>query len=578
MTAADVLLSYQHQMQQLQATLAALHSRQWLTLGIGVAALALTLSLAISRRLPHSPIPLPIVAFCAHRYGRQQSRRSTLSRLRAFYESGVARLQDQWAGNGESGDEYERPGHLYARDLNLFGRGSLFERLCLARTEIGKSKLAAYLQDPCPPIAEIDARQAAVAELRDNTALREQLATLGEAYQQAEATTFSDWLARPVRPFPVYLRILAALTSLLAATALCLAIGGQLSQPILFSVLAIQAAIAWALRPRVGPIIQNSRLLAVELALVRNGVSLLARQNFHSPKLRALTAATRQAPRHLRRLGFLLRLLTERHKEHFYMPASVIILGTQTAMAIEAWRDQHGAAMAAWLDAWAEFETLNALACYAYENPEDPFPSIVSGAPVFDAAALGHPLLPRHACVRNDLRLPRLLLLSGSNMAGKSTLLRAIGVNAVLAAAGAPVRAASLCLSPFSLVASLSIQDALADGKSRFLAEVERLRHALHLAATSPPVLFLIDEIFSGTNSTDRRIAAEAVAAALGESGAVGAISTHDLALTAIPNSTNVHMCARSAADPLDFDYVLKPGINTQSNALAIARLAGVPV
>ncbi|MCC6539071.1 MAG: DNA mismatch repair protein MutS [Bryobacterales bacterium] len=578
MTGADVLLSYQTHILELQAALAAVHSRQWLTLGIGVAALALTFALAISRRLPYSPLPLPIVALCARRYGRQQSRRSTLSRLRAYYECGVARLQDQWAGHGESGEEYERPGHLYARDLNLFGRGSLFERLCQARTEIGKRKLAANLQDPCPPIGEILARQAAVAELRDNTTLREQLATLGEAYQQAEAGTFDDWLERPVRPFPVYLRILAALTSLIAAVALCLSIGGQLSLPILFAVLAIQAAIAWALRPRVAPIIQNSRLLAVELNLVCDGVSLLARQSFHSPKLRALTAATRPAPRHLRRLAFLLRLLTERNKEHFYLPASVVLLGTQTAMAIEGWRARHSGEMAAWLHAWAEFETLNAFACYAYENPEDPFPSLESGAPVFEADALGHPMLPRATCVRNSLRLPQLLLLSGSNMAGKSTLLRAIGVNAVLAFAGAPVRAANLRLSAFSLVASLSIQDALADGKSRFLAEVERLRHALHLAAASPPLLFLIDEIFSGTNSTDRRIAAEAVAVALSNAGALGAISTHDLALTAIPNATNAHMCARSDSDPLAFDYLLKPGINAQSNALAIARLAGVPI
>lgn len=578
MTATSVLLSYQHQIQQFQTALAALHSRQWLTLGIGVAAVAITLALVISRRLPYCPLPLPVVAFCAHRYGRLQTRCSTLGRLRLFYERGAARLQDQWAGQGESGEEYERPGHLYARDLTLFGRGSLFERLCVARTEIGKRRLAACLQDPCPSINEIHARQTAIAELRDNTTLREQIATLGENYQQAEAGTFSDWLSQSVQPFPRFLQLFAACTSLVAASALCLAIAGQLSQLSLLSACAVQAAIAWALRPRVVTIILNARLLTVELNLVRDGVTLLASQRFRSPKLQSLTAAVQRAPRQLRRLAFLLRLLTERNKEQFYLPASVVLLGTQTAMAVEAWRARNNTEMAGWLDAWAEFEALNALACYAYENPEDPFPSLASSGAVFDARSLGHPLLPRRVCVRNDLRLPSLLVVSGSNMAGKSTLLRSIGVNAVLAFAGAPVRAASLRLSPFSLVASLNIPDALADGKSRFLAEVERLRHALHLAVASPPVLFLIDEIFSGTNSADRHTAAEAVATALGNAGAIGAISTHDLALTALPDATNWHMCARSAADPLDFDYLLKPGINTLSSAIAIARLAGVPV
>jgi DNA mismatch repair ATPase MutS len=173
-------------------------------------------------------------------------------------------------------------------------------------------------------------------------------------------------------------------------------------------------------------------------------------------------------------------------------------------------------------------------------------------------------------------------IISGSNMAGKSTLLRSIGTNAVLALAGAPVRAARLSLTPFQLCASISTADSLLEGKSRFMAEVERIRDTLQ-ASASAPVLFLIDEIFSGTNSHDRRIAAECVIRALIKSGAVGAISTHDLALTEIAPlagmmGDNVHMCSRSDEDALDFDYLVKPGVNRQSNALAIVRLAGVPL
>ena len=194
--------------------------------------------------------------------------------------------------------------------------------------------------------------------------------------------------------------------------------------------------------------------------------------------------------------------------------------------------------------------------------------------------------LPRAACVANDLDLSSgspFYLISGSNLSGKSTLLRAAGLNAVLAFAGAPVRARVLRLSGLAIVASLAVVDSLLHGKSKFLAEVDRLRLAIQSAALERPVLFLVDEIFSGTNSRDRRIAAEAVVRTLVERGAIGILSTHDLALTEIANApgmdgVNMHMASGNEGDPMDFDYRLKPGPTTETNALAIARMAGVPV
>ncbi len=204
--------------------------------------------------------------------------------------------------------------------------------------------------------------------------------------------------------------------------------------------------------------------------------------------------------------------------------------------------------------------------------------------PVYQAGALGHPLLPNS--VTNDITFghspaadTRFLLISGSNMAGKSTLLRSIGINAVLAYAGAPVRARSLRLTPLALGASLALTDSLAEGRSKFLAEVERLAAIVRLSA-STPLLFLVDEIFSGTNSADRATAASAVLRQLLANGAIGALSTHDLALTALATQANagenVHMASPNPEDPLAFDYKLKPGINTTSNALAIVRMMGL--
>jgi DNA mismatch repair ATPase MutS len=252
-------------------------------------------------------------------------------------------------------------------------------------------------------------------------------------------------------------------------------------------------------------------------------------------------------------------------------------------MAIEHWRIEHRTKLRVWLDAWAEFEALNALAHYAYENPENTFPEF-SSETRFEAEALGHPLLSSASCVRNDLKLNRdcqFYVVSGSNMSGKSTLLRAIGLNAVLAFAGAPVRARVLKLSRFSVCASLPVVDSLMNGKSKFMAEVDRLRQTIEAAAVEP-VLFLIDEILGGTNSRDRRIAAEAVVRTLVNRGAIGAISTHDLALSEIAASElrgeNVHTGCRNGSNPMDFDYRLKPGVTNEANALLIARMAGVPI
>jgi DNA mismatch repair ATPase MutS len=288
----------------------------------------------------------------------------------------------------------------------------------------------------------------------------------------------------------------------------------------------------------------------------------------------------------VRKLRRLLDLLDQRDKEWFNFAFLLLLGKTQLCMAIEHWRVRHGAALRDWLDAWGEFEALNALGNYARENRDSTYPEFSGGGALLEAAAIGHPLLPNDTCVRNDVRLnpaTRFYVISGSNMSGKSTLLRAIGLNAVLAFAGAPVRAQSLRLSRMTVCASLSVVDSLLNGKSKFLAEVDRLRQTITSAANREPVLFLIDEILSGTNSRDRRVAAEAVVRALVNSGAAGALSTHDMSLTEIADSdglggANVHMGARDGSDPMDFDYRLKPGITRETNALAIARMAGVPV
>jgi DNA mismatch repair ATPase MutS len=226
------------------------------------------------------------------------------------------------------------------------------------------------------------------------------------------------------------------------------------------------------------------------------------------------------------------------------------------------------------------------MAGYAFENPDDVFPEVVEAGPLFDAEALGHPLLPRDRCVRNDLRLDtalQVLVVSGSNMSGKTTLLRSVGVNTVLALAGAPVRARRLRLSTLAVGASIRVHDSLQDGTSRFYAEITRVRQLMDLAGAGLPLLFLLDEVLHGTNSSDRRVGAEAIVRGLLERGAVGLVTTHDLALAELaeslaPRARNVHFEDQLEGDRIAFDYRLRPGVVRRSNALALMRAVGLHV
>jgi DNA mismatch repair ATPase MutS len=261
---------------------------------------------------------------------------------------------------------------------------------------------------------------------------------------------------------------------------------------------------------------------------------------------------------------------------------------TQCALAVETWRDAFGKAVPLWLSTVGQLEALVSLAGYGYEHPRDPFPEIrdSDAGALFDATGIGHPLLPEARVIRNDVRLDadmRLLVVSGSNMSGKSTLLRTVGINAVLALAGAPVRAERLRISPVAVGATLRIQDSLEEGTSRFYAEIKRMRQLVEIAEGPLPLLFLLDEIFHGTNSHDRRIGAEAVIGELVKRGAVGLVTTHDLALSDIaeglaPRARNVHFEDHLENGRVTFDFKLRDGIVEKSNALELMRSVGLDV
>src|SRR4030095_5601688 len=274
-----------------------------------------------------------------------------------------------------------------------------------------------------------------------------------------------------------------------------------------FSWVPQRRAVQQALHAAEGP--------ARDLDVLAHVLSRVEREDFKSPALRLLRqnlqAGGTGASAAIRRLHRLVELHDWQHNQFFAPFAAVCLWGTHLAWAIEAWRRSHGAQVQTWLRTVGEFEALSSLAAYRYEHPADVWPASANGDARFDADGIGHPLIPAARMVRNDLHLSMetaLLVVSGSNMSGKSTLLRTVGINAVLAFAGAPVRATSLRLTPLAVGATLRIQDSLQEGRSRFYAELTRIRELSDVSAGPVPLLFLLDELFQGTNSHDRLVGA----------------------------------------------------------------------
>jgi DNA mismatch repair ATPase MutS len=354
-------------------------------------------------------------------------------------------------------------------------------------------------------------------------------------------------------------------------------------------VLAAEGLFALPLRRRVQKIARDVELPGQDLALLADMLARLEAERFASPLLAQLRAAldTEGVPpsQRIKQLHRLINLLDARRNQLFAAIAPLLLWGTQFTLAIESWRSVSGPAIERWLVALGDFEALCSLSGYAYERADDPFPEIAESGPLFDGEGLGHPLLPLQRCVRNDVSLGplRALVVSGSNMSGKSTLLRTVGTNAVLALAGAPVRAHHLKLSPLVVGTSMRIQDSLQEGTSRFYAEIQRLRQLVDLAQGPVPLLFLLDEILHGTNSHDRRIGAEAIVRGLLARDAIGLVTTHDLTLTQIadnlaPRAMNVHFEDHLENGSMSFDYRMRPGVVEKSNALALMRSVGLEV
>ncbi|HLV78927.1 MAG TPA: hypothetical protein VKT32_01560 [Chthonomonadaceae bacterium] len=533
--------------------------------------------------------PLAFFIFLVFRHEETIRQRMRAERAMAFYEHGLARIEDRWAGRGVVGTRFLDPAHPYAADLDLFGHGSLFQLLCLARTRAGEECLADWLLAPAPP-ETVRERQKAIADLRSRLDLREDLALLGQEVRPViDPQALAAWGVEPSLLTSPRERLLAALIA--TATVAALITGALGHGWLAFAVLVMLGqAYDRRLRPRVRRVVGALEKPARDLALLAALLERVEAETFTAPHLLELRAELEMtgAPPSARiaQLQTLIAYLDARRNDLFVLIGAILLWTTQWAFGIEGWRAQNGPHLERWLRVLGEFEALNSLAAYACEHPDDPFPEVLDTGACFEAEGITHPLLPAAQAIRNDVTLgngTRLLIVSGSNMSGKSTLLRTLGTNAVLALAGAPVRARRMRLSHLQIGASIRTQDSLLAGVSRFYAEIQRLHQIVELSRQPPALLFLLDEILQGTNSHDRRVGAEAVVRLLMTQGSLGLITTHDLALAKIAEdpalaAINVHFEDQLEDGRLRFDYHLRPGVVTRSNALELMRAVGLDV
>lgn len=568
---------------------------------------AVVIWLALSRGYSILWVLFPVCAFVALMMMHERLLRALDCRRRAaaYFELGLARLNGEWQGRGETGERYLDVAHPYAQDLDLFGKASLFELLSAARTHIGEATLAKWMLAPAPPEA-VRARQAAVEELRLQIELREQLAVLAEdARSGVDPIALAQWgeaapqlAGRGLRISLWGFRILG-IAGLAAGFIAMIAASGFVTPPAWVEVfgrdlfllaLAVNGIFYYRNRAPMEVVVAGVDEAAHEMRLLSAVLALLEKQSFRAPMLTELRASLNAegAPpsERLARLRRVIDSLDSRENIFVKLMEPFVLWTPYWAIQAEQWRKHSGTAVRRWLEAMGEMEALSSIAGYAFEHPADLFPEFTTSGPRFEADGIAHPLIPEARAVRNDVSIGgelRILVVSGSNMSGKSTLLRTIGINTVLAQMGAPVRAQRMLLGPLAVGASIRINDSLREGISRFYAEILRLRQILDLTAGPLPVLFLIDEFMHGTNSHDRRIGAEAMARGLVKRGAIGLITTHDLALAGIaddlgPKAANVHFEDTVENGKIHFDYRMRPGVVRKSNAIELMRSVGLEV
>ena len=510
----------------------------------------------------------------------------------------LARLDREWKALPPSPLKPPSPRHPYAQDLDLHGSGSLFTLLGTVNLPPGHSTLRDWLLAPAPPEA-VRRRQEGVREMAARLDLRQEMEVAGSLVDPPSRETverFLTWAEDPAwLPGHPLIRVGAWVLPILNALLVAGHIAGSLERPWWLFSIGLTLLLASVYRKEIHPLMDAAASGHDGLEKYADLLEILRDMDARSPILLELQKMARSGPRggpgELRSLGRKIGWANVRENLMVHAPFQGLFAWDIHALAgLEAWKAKSGDHVRGWLTALGELEALSALAALTGEHPEWCFPTLdEDGTPGLRATGLGHPLLPPQRCVVNDVTIGApgsFLFLTGSNMSGKSTLLRAVGLNVVLAQAGGPVCAAEMSLTRLGVQTSMRTADSLAQGVSQYMAELQRIEQVVRAARgrAGLPVLYLLDEPLQGTNEAERRVAVQTILGHLLAAGAVGAVATHDLYLD---KAADLRTAARAfhlegeveegeGGPVLRFDYKLREGRATSTNALALLRAVGL--
>ncbi len=531
---------------------------------------------------------------------RKEHERRRYEQLRVVNEQSLARIDRRWDDIPAPAVRAPQDIAELSADLEIFGRASLFQLLCAAETTAGISELKAWLSAPAAP-AVVSERQRAVAALAPELDRRQELQVCGRLLSRglAPPADFLQWAESDRRVFGagvIWLaRISAAIVVLLAAALMLKLVSAEVGGTALCAMVIANILTTAIFGGRVFGAYRAVASGALEASLNHDLYQHAAGFPAEGAMLSQINAQAVAAMREMSRLVKLVVLADLRRSALFYLPLQFLFLwDLHVVDLLERWRARAGRSYREWFGALGELEALCSLAAIAHDNPGWTFPEIRGGAPrVIDAAGLGHPLLSEPARVVNDVTVGppgEILMVTGSNMSGKSTLLRSLGANIVLAQAGAPVCASRMSLPPVELVTVMRVSDSLERGVSLFMAELNRLKYVVQRAGADAiqserQLCYLLDEILHGTNTAERHLAAVRILRRLIDAGAIGAVSTHDLALCSDPaladRSRNVHFQETIHHDGervrMTFDYQLRPGIAQTTNVRFLLDAVGLP-
>ena len=508
-------------------------------------------------------------------------------------ENSLKRTDNNWNDFPDSGEDFSDEDHNYSKDLDIFGENSLFQWINTCITYLGRQKLKDALSKPQYTIEEIHKRQDAIKELAGNIGWTQRFAA--EAILSENKNHNPDELLKWVddkngfflKPLVItIIRLLPVITISLLVSSF---IFSQVSYRISLIGIVLQIILLLLGYKEVSRNLDTVYQYK-DTILIYNELRIhIEKKKFNSEYLKKLQEKLvnkngMKASYQIKKLVNLVNVISDR-KNIYYFPINLIALWDyQCLINLQRFKKDSGPSLATWVEVIGEMEALNSLSTIAYEHRDWSMPSFQDGSPIFIAKNLGHPLLGSNR-VYNDIHIEKsqnVLLITGSNMSGKSTLLRTTGINLVLAYAGAPVCSESFRCSIMDIYTCMRTSDNLEKNISSFYAELLRIKKLVTASKDKTPIFFLLDEIFKGTNSIDRHTGAKILVAKLSTENALGFVSTHDLELGDIENTNkrvkNYHLREYYKDDKLYFDYKLRSGVSTTRNALYLMKMAGLEI